>query len=437
MEAYVKKLLEQIRCKKARELVEQEIRSHIEDQIAENKACGMTESEAASEAVRDMGDPVEAGIALDAVHKPQIPWGMIGIMAVISVLGIVLRTVIGWQTQSMAGSSTKEYALYAIANIVQTGIAFAVMLLVCRLDYSFIGKYAKVIAAVFYGYMFLQVFFLASPVNGTASWIYLAIPGRTVGIYMAYVLLLAVPLYGAILYQYRGMGYKGIVKSLLWMMVPVLILLRMPCLGQASLLLGAMSVLLSIAVMKNWFAVSKKRFLIGYWSTVILIPCAFVWLKIKAGMFLPYQIARMKSWLSREVLVYAYEGQGLRDAVMGGSFPVKDMVVAVVIAVLLTAAVVKVFRISTRQKNQLGMMMGYGCGIVFLTEAILNIAIVLRLLPPTQTFLPFFSLGYNGIMVCYVLMGIVLSIYRYKNILPEHIDTRQVLLRKTTKKGMI
>ena len=74
-----------------------------------------------------------------------------------------------------------------------------------------------------------------------------------------------------------------------------------------------------------------------------------------------------------------------------------------------------------RQKNQLGMMMGCGCGIVFLINFSINILENLGVFPQSVTFLPFLSAGGSCIIVSYGLMGIVLSTYRYKNIYPRHL----------------
>ena len=68
MDEYLKTLLEQIRCKKARPYVKQEFQDHIEDQIEANMQAGMDREQAEREAVRDMGDPVETGISLDSVR---------------------------------------------------------------------------------------------------------------------------------------------------------------------------------------------------------------------------------------------------------------------------------------------------------------------------------------------------------------------------------
>ncbi|MCI9616325.1 MAG: hypothetical protein HFG93_14485, partial [Dorea sp.] len=63
-EEYLKVLEEQIRCKKARSQVVEEIRGHMEEQEAFYLSEGLTQEEAEEETVKEMGDPVEAGAAL-------------------------------------------------------------------------------------------------------------------------------------------------------------------------------------------------------------------------------------------------------------------------------------------------------------------------------------------------------------------------------------
>ena len=89
MEKYLEKLLLQIRCKKARPYIAEEIRGHIESQIEDNIADGMSYEEAEKNAVADMGDPVTVGISLDKIHKPQIAWKLLVIVGILSLLGTV------------------------------------------------------------------------------------------------------------------------------------------------------------------------------------------------------------------------------------------------------------------------------------------------------------------------------------------------------------
>ena len=73
MDEYLKTLLEQIRCKKARPYIRQELQNHMEDQIEANLHAGMDYESAEKETVKDMGDPVEVGISLDCIHKLLCP----------------------------------------------------------------------------------------------------------------------------------------------------------------------------------------------------------------------------------------------------------------------------------------------------------------------------------------------------------------------------
>ncbi|MBD9083956.1 MAG: FtsW/RodA/SpoVE family cell cycle protein, partial [Lachnospiraceae bacterium] len=91
METYLEKLLSQIRCKKARPYIAEEIRDHIESQIADNLSEGMSYEEAEKNAVTDMGDPVEVGISLDRIHKPKIAWKLLVIVGILSLLGILIQ----------------------------------------------------------------------------------------------------------------------------------------------------------------------------------------------------------------------------------------------------------------------------------------------------------------------------------------------------------
>ena len=94
MEEYIKKLLEQIRFQKAHKAIEDEIRLHIEDQIKENISGGMDKETAEKKAVEDMGDPVDAGIALDKVHRPQVAVGVIVIALVSTVIGTIVNVLL-------------------------------------------------------------------------------------------------------------------------------------------------------------------------------------------------------------------------------------------------------------------------------------------------------------------------------------------------------
>ena len=80
-----------------------------------------------------------------------------------------------------------------------------------------------------------------------------------------------------------------------------------------------------------------------------------------------------------------------------------------------------IFSASLKQKNELGMMMGFGCGMILLLNILINILVSIGIFPQASSFLPFFSLGRSNMILSYALIGIVLSIYRYKDVYPKDV----------------
>lgn len=70
-ESYIRDVVEQIRCVRARDGIAKELSDHIEDQTAAYVEKGVTHEEAVRRAVQEMGDPVEVGVELDRIHRPQ------------------------------------------------------------------------------------------------------------------------------------------------------------------------------------------------------------------------------------------------------------------------------------------------------------------------------------------------------------------------------
>ena len=90
---------------------------------------------------------------------------------------------------------------------------------------------------------------------------------------------------------------------------------------------------------------------------------------------------------------------------------------ALILALL--ALVVKTLRLSSRLTNQLGMMISLGCGCVFAIETAHYLLANCGFSPLAQTYLPFFSSGLRAALVTYLFSGLLLSVYRYKDIAGE------------------
>ncbi len=436
MEEYLKTLLEQIRCRKAHPAIERELRSHMEEQILANRAAGMEEEEAVRRAIQDMGDPVETGVRLDRVHRPAMAWDVVGIMAFIALLSIALHLVIGMGAEEI---NYQPQGLYIRRAVGHTAVGFAAMLLVYRLDYSILAKHGRQCAVFYLAFLTLGVFVFNAPLHGAALFVYFG--GMSFSV--VYALLLYVPFYGAVLYRYRGSGWGGLIKSLLFLVYPVWLAFRIPCVSFAVLLLFILSVMLSAAVFWGWYRIPKKRVIACYWTVLAVIPAAGLFMAVNGFGLSEYQRVRILAFLDDGMRQYSYVTKLLVDYFRGsrlfgssneavaGFLPDYNsnyilaflsvyfgIAAAFMVCILIGVLSVKVFRIALGQKNRFGMMMGLGSGLALCGVTVLNVLENLGILPTTMTFLPFFSYTGTGTIVSYILMGVVLSVYRYKSILP-------------------
>lgn len=454
METYLEKLLSQIRCKKARPYIAEEIRDHIECQIADNLSEGMSYEEAEKNAVTDMGDPVEVGISLDRIHKPKIAWKLLVIVGVLSLLGLLLQQSIlrqpGYQELEIGMQERYRYAAEGFGSAVAIG--FLLMCVIYFLDYTVIAKYSRFIGGAILILEGLRVAgFGGLDVDGIGNWIGF---GR-LRVSVTSLMMFYVPIYGAILYKYRDGGVFALCKALLWLILPVFIAVRIPSLGVAVIMMVSMLIELTVAIWKGWFKVPVKKTIIGMWMLFTVLPVLLLAAMYALHILVVYQEERIRDFLSRSgnayymtsmlhkfnenILLWGNSGnnvlEGLpefnKDYVFSYILNSYGKLAGIVVIVLLAALVVFMFGTSVRQKNELGMVMGFGCGMIILLNVLLNLAGIFGWIPLTTTFLPFLSVGRNNILLSYALVGIILSIYRYKDVYPKKFKASQVSLQKT------
>ena len=73
-------------------------------------------------------------------------------------------------------------------------------------------------------------------------------------------------------------------------------------------------------------------------------------------------------------------------------------------------------------KNQLGVVMGSGCMMVLAVNWLLSILTGFGVAPYFSSFLPFISAGGSNLLISYAFLGIILSIYKYRSVYPQHVD---------------
>lgn len=268
---YLKLLTEQIRCKKARLMIEEEYQAHIDDQKLDFMAQGMSEAEAEEAAVREMGDPVEAGVQLDRIHRPKMDMRLIAMIVMLGISGVAIQVFLE-RTAIRCGAGDYLAASYDPAGlrfILWTAAGSILMLGVCFVDYTLLGKYAlRIWAAMMMMMAVYRVF------------------GRTVnGMYpkqgLFYCVL--VPVFAGVVFHFRGAGKQGMMKCILILVLSTVLPLVLNSSVYMILFYMTGGCILILAVHKRWFGKEKKRQYILMAGTTVLLPVGILFTLALAG----------------------------------------------------------------------------------------------------------------------------------------------------------
>ena len=265
-EAYLQQVGGQIRWKRAVPVLTRELKTHLLEQYDDCTAGGMNEDKAEAETLRQMGDALEIGRELDAVHRPKPQWGLLALVAVLALAGGVLRAVTGWYVPS-------RVCLFLCVGFVSLAAGYF-------LDYSYFGRHAGAfclalllvsIAAMevlphlfnrFFGYYFFR--------NGVN--------------YYAYYLTLLFPLaYALGVYVLRGRRWGGYAAALAAACAFAVIA---PSTGRLSaFVIFGISALATLcyAIKRGWFGTARK----AQYTVLALcaaLPCALGWLRYRKSI---------------------------------------------------------------------------------------------------------------------------------------------------------
>lgn len=418
---YLELVTLQIRCKSARGFIAEELLAHIEDQAEGYREAGMTPEEAMAKAVKEMGDPVETGTALDRIHRPKLDWQTIAAIGALAGISIFLQyLLLGGSVTVGADGEVLGYPFIRFS--MDTILGFLVMVSICMFgDYTFLGKRPLL---TWLGVIMIIVLWSK---EGTES--------------VTPFVLLAIPVFSGIVYHYRDRKYKGIAAVCIWLVVTSIILLRFIPGGvaEAVLIFITGSMILSFAIGKGWYEI-PKRAVVFLWGAICLLGVSAVTCMMYWGA--DYQSARIKVWLHpgedvngsgyvifriREILEQiSFAGGNARieglPAKMESSFFFLWLInrFGSIAGILLIAALsilfIRMLGKMTRQTNRLGTLVGIGSILGLFVPALLHILTNLALLPYIDQNLPVFSAGGPFIIAYYGLIGLYLSANRRSGI---------------------
>lgn len=411
---YLEILAEQIRYKKALPMIEKELEDHMEDQKKDFLASGMTEKEAEAAAVMEMGDPVAVGVDMDRIHRPKMAWGLILLTGALYLAGMIFRYLL---------YDRSGLGIYIANSWVYYVLAFVVMIGVCYVDYSRIGEKARELTVGLFLILMAGIWFGGTVVNGSVGWI--SVGGMMI-LNVRVLVYLFLPLYGAILYRYRGQGYEVIWKAAAWMLPAVVVVFY-----ANSLMLALLLCVFSMVIFLLLYAGMVWKFGAVYQKERLKMLLPPYGEEISAVME-PLRSAAANSHMvgSSAQAMKGLEMYGDRDFLFTYILSFCGILTAVLFISLISVLLFYLLKHTLRQRNQAGRIMGLGCTVVLVGRLVIYLLGNLGLQPYGDGYCPFLSTGGSSAVVTGILLGLLFSIYRYQNIAkePKKSRTKQICL---------
>lgn len=439
---YLDTLIEQIGNRHAKQLVAQEYEDHIEDQKEAYMEAGMEESEAEQQAVRQMGNPIEAGARLNQIHRPKFPTGLFVIVLMLTGIGIVMQSI-GFAAQENSYVNHHYLGNTILYNIV----GLLIMVAILFFDYNYLVKYAYVIYSA-YVILFAGLGIGAYIISGGIDY--------ASGHVCNYFFLLLYPMILAgIIYRNKGRGMKGLLSciglSLLPLALEFYIWQSAFSGGVVEYLIVTFAILL-FAVWKKVFGKKRKgMFTLLLVPAVILLasPCVIVTTN-PGNVLAEYQLVRLRFLLGmvKNPEEYAasagYIVMQLRsvmgnlslwgDHALPANIPTGDMystfivtgifswfgiVVGCIVVGLLFFFCFRALQLSIRQKNRMGMLIGMACTASILLRSLVCVAINFGFGLYYTSSVPFLSYGKLATIVNALYVGLILCVCRNEAVMPE------------------
>ncbi|MBQ4219747.1 MAG: FtsW/RodA/SpoVE family cell cycle protein, partial [Butyrivibrio sp.] len=206
---------------------------------------------------------------------------------------------------------------------------------------------------------------------------------------------------------------------------------------RAFIVVGSMLVQLTYAIKKGWIKVRKIPSIISIWLAYVLYLVYFI--RTEVGGFMRSDRGEIKTIMNSMKIfgagkIYTWGGTASmrsRGCVSSpaGSYVLTyisaawGLVIGLAVVMIVAALIVFGFVSMAKSKNQLGQIMGCGCMMWIAVNAIANIVVGFGIVPEFYaSFFPFIS--NNNIVISYVFLGVLISVYKYKDAYPQHVDIK-------------
>lgn len=403
-EKFFSEVLQNIKSKEVKNAVFSELNQHINSSKQTLMVKGLTDIEAEKLAIKQMGNPMELGAKFKKLYRPLFDWKLFSVFLVMIFMGIlpVIHT---------PGDFVLQRIIMTILGVV-TVIAFML------LDYRILYKRKWLILSLACFTMLWIIFLPNEYINGKS---YLTIGNISISG------LIVLPLYLLFWSIHFSQKTLHIFSTLLLLTINLYLYILLA--DFVPLLLFC--IVWSVLLLTSKTEIKSKVLLI---FSLLLVVSTFIFVTFNI-----YQIDRLKSVLGFQRNGDNYIVSFLRDLLGSAGWfgnnkvPEHFMelhtdmafvnityfygwIVSLFLLVCIITLLFRVCFISLNTKDIFGRLLVIGIVTILISQFVYNISMMVGLVPYIPMSLPFISYGFGPTVVNSILIGLVLSVYRRKNI---------------------
>ena len=425
---FLNKVCGEIKYKGVHGNISTELQGHIYEIMENYIESGMDKDRAIQKAVEQMGDPIGIGKELNKTHRPKTEWSIILLIGAMVLIGGITLFSVASDT-----ASSINFDQFFKSYLVYTLIGIGVFVPCYFFDYTKLEKYSL--------YIFLStiIFLFAS-----------AKFGRQV---------IGLPLF---LTSFSGLANKwdtGSIKDMLKLLtlatLAIFVMIE-ASFATAILLSAGFLIIITKAILNKGFKGNRKGFLFSiYGGGITLISMLLLWVNNAVGS--NYKATRLFIFLNphldpdgagyinlllKEMLPGAklfgksdnlyLNHQGVNrivlpeantDLVFAYIVSAFGWIVGIITMIVIALTVTRMFLTIRKINHQYGRYLASAIVSVFSLQALANILMNTGMFPiytgpfPISSFsLPFISYGGTNFVINMALMGLLLSVYRRKDL---------------------
>ncbi|HAO5824225.1 TPA: FtsW/RodA/SpoVE family cell cycle protein [Listeria monocytogenes] len=403
-EEYLGKVIAKVKSKQAHSMIKKELSNHLEELSHSFQKRGLSLEDADKKAMQEMGDPSAVGKNMNQLHKPRMDWLLIALFILLAGIGFL----------PLMSDVVSPNSFFIKKQIVWLALAILALIGFLFFDY----RKLKNLWMYFYAaalILFFTPFLVGISLTGGGRWVSLGgimIDSPAISLFLFFLAWAGI--------FTKVTDFKGWKK-----LVMLLILFWAPVISYTMINRLVFSIIYFLCVLvMSIFYYRRNQFAIKVALGNLLVGIIFISTMILkfSSSYLSDNLISVKAILSQA----GWFGKGLHnnltipEAHTDFVFPFLvysfGWVFGIFLCLLLLVFIIRISLNAFKTKDLFGRLLTIGGAVLFTVPAFWNILMGLGIVPIMVVPLPFISYGGSMLLVYAALLGLILNVYRRKDI---------------------